>query len=270
MAFEGKVALVTGGASGIGAATARRLAELGATVVIVDVDDAPGKEVAATLGGAHRYEHLDVSDPEGWRALLGAVGQVDILHLNAGIMSRSATAPALDDPLTSAFTEEAYRRVMAVNVDGVVLAILAALPHLEGRGADIVVTVSALTGAAPDPIYGLSKLALVGLVWGLAPSLAARGVRINAICPGLTDTALISEDIRELVGDAMNPPSYVADGVVSILESATNGVVWYAAGPSLGLWRVDPPSLPMAIHHGPRSAMTGWALFSAPSAPAAE
>lgn len=272
MDFQGKVALITGGASGIGAATARRLAELGGIVVIVDVDDARGEGLVAELGAGHRYRHLDVAELDGWRALLSEleddVGPVDIFHLNAGIMSRPSGAPALDDPIASAFTEAAYRRVMAVNVDGVVLGILAALPHLEDRRADIVVTVSALNGAAPDPIYGLSKIALVGLVWGLAPTLAARSVRLNAICPGVTDTSIVAPDIHQLVGDAINPPSYVANAVVAILESDSTGVVWYAPGPSLGLWRVAPPALPMAGHPG-SSGLRRWEVVPAPSSPAA-
>ena len=273
MDFHGKVALITGGASGIGAATGRRLAELGAIVVVVDVDDARGEGLVAELGPRHRYRHLDVSELDGWRALLsdldGDVGPVDILHLNAGIMSRPLGAPALDDPITSAFTEAAYRRVMAVNVDGVVFGILAALPHLGDRGAHIVVTVSALNGAAPDPIYGLSKIALVGLVWGLAPTLATRSVRLNAVCPGVTDTPIVAADIHELVGDAINPPSYVADAVVAILESDSTGVIWYAPGPTLGLWRVEPPALPMELPDGGTSGMRHWALATARSSPSA-
>jgi NAD(P)-dependent dehydrogenase (short-subunit alcohol dehydrogenase family) len=245
--LNGKVAVITGGASGVGAATAQRLAELGAVIVVADVDDRRGEQLTGELGERHLYRHLDVGDLQGWGQLLEEVtreaGGVDIVHLNAGVMTRPAGSPALDDPMTS-FTESAYRRMTAVNVDGVVFGIMAALPHLEARGGgDIVVTASTagLTPLAVDPLYALSKHALVGLVRSLGPTLEARGVRVNAVCPGGIDTAIVPPDLR--ARGTFSPPSYIADVVVEILESNESGVVWVAPGESVGAWRVDPHDL---------------------------
>jgi NAD(P)-dependent dehydrogenase (short-subunit alcohol dehydrogenase family) len=204
MDLTDKVALITGGASGIGAATARRLADLGATVVVTDVDDTRGEHVVGELGAGHRYRHLDVASLEAWRQLVEEVerdlGGLAILHLNAGIMTRPPGAAALDDPMTS-FTEAGYRRVMGVNVDGVVYGSMAAIPVLErGGGGDIVVTASeaGLTPLALDPLYSTSKHAVVGLVRSLGAALEGRDVRVNCVCPGGVDTGIVPPDLREL------------------------------------------------------------------------
>src|SRR6185369_5612037 len=101
--LQGKIALITGGAKGIGAATARRLARASATVWMADVDDGNGRELQQSLGAPHRYVHLDVTDPAAWKSLVAdmtsAHGGIDIMFLNAGIMFRPRGAPALQDDL---------------------------------------------------------------------------------------------------------------------------------------------------------------------------
>lgn len=244
--IEGKVAIVTGGAGGVGEAVARRFAELGATVAVLDVADEPGERLAADLGGAHCYRRLDVTDADAWTKVLdelaGTLGRIDIAHLNAGIMSRPVGAPGLDDPLAT-WTHDVYRRVMAVNVDGVALGILALLPHLEADGGDIVVT-SSMAGLAPyplDPAYAMSKHALVGLVRSLGPILTTKSVRLNALCPGGIDTALVPPDIRSF--GPLASPDYIADTVVSILGSGATGEVWAALSEELGAWPTPMPDL---------------------------
>jgi hypothetical protein len=136
------------------------------------------------------------------------------VYLNAGLMARPPSEP-LHDPVAT-LTESTYRKVTSVNVDGVVLGIIESLPHLEARGGgDILVTASmaGLVPFLPDPLYALSKHALVGLVRSLGPSLVSRSIRLNAICPGGIDTAIVPDQLRPQVN--LSPPSYIADVVVA-------------------------------------------------------
>src|SRR5689334_3417752 len=161
-----KAAWVTGGASGIGAAVSRRLAEQGYRVLVTDVDEAGGRQVAAEIDGL--FHRVDVREPADSLAAVEAAvttfGGLDLAFLNAGV----ATGFALED----GFSPEAYRRVMSINLDGVVYGAHAAIPALKARGGgDIVATASlaGLTAVPFDPIYGANKAAVVGLVRALGP-----------------------------------------------------------------------------------------------------
>jgi NAD(P)-dependent dehydrogenase (short-subunit alcohol dehydrogenase family) len=217
----GKVAVVTGGASGIGRAAARRLAEEGATVVVADIDAAGARKVADEVGGSAAA--LDVGDPAHWRRVVGELtasgdGGVDIAFLNAGIVTGEDRIGDLSD--------EAYRRIMAVNVDGVVFGVRALVPLIARRGGGAIVATSSLAGViafAPDPIYTLTKHAVVGLVRSLAPQLERDGITINAVCPGLTDTPLLGGVMRRALeesGFPIMPPEQIAAAVV---EAALDG-----------------------------------------------
>ncbi|MBA2282077.1 MAG: SDR family NAD(P)-dependent oxidoreductase [Actinomycetota bacterium] len=224
MELAGKVAVVTGGASGIGAATAARLAEAGCRVVVVDVQDGLGAEQAAAVDG--RYVRADVSDPAAWLALVDDVvaveGAIDVAHLNAGVVTGAADITEL--------TDAQYDRIMGVNVHGVVYGLRAVARVMAGSGGGIVATAS-VAGVWPfalDPIYTLTKHAVVGLVRSVAPGLDARGITVNAVCPGVVDTPLVGE-ARELLrgaGFPMIPPSLIADGVVGALTSGRTGECW--------------------------------------------
>ena len=221
----GKVAVVTGGASGIGRATAGRLAEEGATVVVADIDAAGARKVADEIGGSPA--ELDVGDPAAWRRLVDELtgpgspggGGVDIAVLNAGI----ATG---EDRITH-LTDEVYRRIMAINVDGVVFGARALVPLIARRGGGAVVATSSLAGVIafpPDPIYTLTKHAVVGLVRSLAPQLERDGITINAICPGLTDTPLLGGLRRQLEesGFPIMPAEQIAAAVIeAVLDGGT-------------------------------------------------
>ncbi|HEV7534573.1 MAG TPA: SDR family oxidoreductase, partial [Acidimicrobiia bacterium] len=123
-------------------------------------------------------------------------------------------------------TDEAYRRIMAVNVDGVVFGVRALVPLIARRGGGAVVATSSLAGVIafpPDPVYTLTKHAVVGLVRSLAPQLEADGITINAVCPGLTDTPLVGGVLRralEAGGFPIMPPEQIAAAVV---EAALDG-----------------------------------------------
>ncbi|MFI7448817.1 SDR family oxidoreductase [Nonomuraea sp. NPDC049714] len=208
------VALITGAASGIGAAVARRLSTGGATCVLVDLDGEGAERLAKEVGGA--WLAADVSTEE---ASLRAVelarekyGRLDLVHLNAGITSGVDLA---------AFDAAAYRKAVGVNVDGVVFGVAASLPLLKRSGGGAIVVTASLAGLVGydgDPIYTLTKHAVVGLVRGLANPLAKENIRIDAVCPGFTDTPLVAE-ARELFTSA-GFPLLDADDVAAAVESA--------------------------------------------------
>jgi NAD(P)-dependent dehydrogenase (short-subunit alcohol dehydrogenase family) len=190
--LDGRVAVVTGGCSGIGLATVRRFAEEGATVVIGDLDDAAGESIAAEVGGA--YVHCDVTNPEEVDALFRTAndrfGSVDVAFNNAGI-----SPPDDDSILTTGL--DAWRRVQEVNLTSVYLCCKAALPYMlaQGRGS-IINTASfvAVMGAATSQIsYTASKGGVLSMSRELGVQFAREGVRVNALCPGPVNTPLLQE-----------------------------------------------------------------------------
>jgi NAD(P)-dependent dehydrogenase (short-subunit alcohol dehydrogenase family) len=223
--LDGRVALVTGAAHGIGAATATHLAGLGAHVVLADVDDDAGGELAERLHGV--FVHCDVRELDHNLAAVAAAldqyGTLDLAHLNAGVASGCGIG---DD-----FDLDHYRRAMGVNLDGVVFGIHAARPALlQGGGGSIVATASlaGLLAVPPEPLYGANKHAVVGLVRSLGPVLAEEGIRINALCPGFADTDLVA-DITDWVAST-GAPLLTLDEVVqafmAVLESEDVGQCW--------------------------------------------
>jgi NAD(P)-dependent dehydrogenase (short-subunit alcohol dehydrogenase family) len=194
--IEGRVAVVTGGCSGIGLATVRRFAAEGAKVVIGDIDDEGGARTVEELGGADRaaYVHVDVTDKEQVEALFKTAkdtyGSVDIAFNNAGI------SPPDDDSILD--TElDAWRRVQEVNLTSVYLCCKAALPYmLEQQRGSIINTASfvAVMGAATSQIsYSASKGGVLSMSRELGVQFAREGVRVNALCPGPVNTPLLKE-----------------------------------------------------------------------------
>lgn len=211
--LDGKIALITGGASGIGLATARRLRRAGARVVLADLDASSGEAAADDLDG--RFVRLDVGDPSAWAEVVSAItdelGGLDVVHLNAGVVTGASQLEEV--------TDEQYRRIVRTNVDGVFFGARAVLPAMERRGGGAIVATASIAGLvayAPDPVYALTKHAVVGLVRALAPQLEVAHVTINAICPGIVDTPLIGEEGRRLLDSAGFPmidPDEVAEAV---------------------------------------------------------
>ena len=226
MQVDGKVALITGGSNGIGEAVARHLSSQGARVVLADIDDARGKEVAAELGG--HYVHTDVSNPAAStaavRAAVETFGGLHIAHLNAGVTSWCGMG---DD-----FDPEAYRRSMAINLDGVVYGIAAARPAIKASGGGTIVATASMAGivATPfDPIYTANKHAVVGLVRSLGEVYSPDGIRIHALCPSFAHTNIIKGSEQTLV-DLGFPILDVSDVVAAfqrILDSDSTGECWY-------------------------------------------
>lgn len=186
----GKLALVTGGGSGIGEAIAHRLAADGATVVVVDINEGLAERVATDLGGAGHAEVADVSDAGSMSALIQRVmsahNRLDIAVNNAGI--GGPAAPVAEYPL------EGWRQVMSVNLDGVFYSMRAEIPAmLENDGGSIVNMGSVLSsvGFGQSSAYVAAKHGLVGLTRTAAIEYSKVGVRVNAVGPGFIDTPLL-------------------------------------------------------------------------------
>jgi len=226
VALGGQVALVTGGANGIGAAVARRLAGAGARVVIADVDDEAGSAVATELGG--RYVHCDVSRLEDDRAAVATAvecfGGLDLVHLNAGV----ATGCGVEGD----FDPAAYRRAMGINLDGVVFGAHAALPALRARGGGTIVATASMAGLIPvagEPIYSANKHAVVGFVRSLGEALVADAIAVHALCPSFANTALIAP-LRSFIEDGDFPilaVDDVVDAFFELLERGATGECWF-------------------------------------------
>ena len=138
MDLSGKVAVVTGAANGIGAATARKLAALGTSVVVADIDEKNGQAVAGELGDQGTFKKLDVTSLASYEQLYDETvkeqGGIDIVHLNAGVLTRGGDDPEPHDYVLPRLTEKNFRKVESINIDGVVFGTIAAVPHLEARG----------------------------------------------------------------------------------------------------------------------------------------
>ncbi|WP_018350081.1 3-oxoacyl-ACP reductase [Longispora albida] len=192
MRLDGRVAVVTGGGSGIGLATVRRFAAEGARVVVVDINPEAGKAAAQEAGGVFR--EVDVTSEDGIRDLFAEtaaeLGSLDIVFNNAGI------SPPDDDSILDTGLD-AWERVQRVNLTSVYLGCKYAIPHMlaQGRGS-IINTASfvALMGAATSQIsYTASKGGVLAMSRELGVQFARQGIRVNALCPGPVNTPLLRE-----------------------------------------------------------------------------
>ncbi|WP_214416667.1 SDR family NAD(P)-dependent oxidoreductase [Sphaerisporangium fuscum] len=215
--FEGRVALVTGGGSGIGAATARRLAAEGARVGVADVRADAAWRVATGIGPAALALKCDVADEGSVAAaveeLAGHFGGLDVVHSNAACLDREVYGR--DGDLLD-LDVEVWDRTMAVNLRGAVLAVKHAVPRMTGGGAIVVTSsVSGLVGDTDHAAYGTSKAALNGFIRYVATMYGARGIRCNAVAPGLVMT--------EVARAVMSPER--------LAEKAAERVLPWAASP---------------------------------------
>ncbi|PDT88809.1 3-oxoacyl-ACP reductase [Bradyrhizobium sp. Y36] len=192
--FQGKVVIVTGAASGIGEATARRFVAEGAKVAMIDRDEASLEKVAKSLPADQvMVQTADVSDSRAVDGMVAAVagrfGRLDVIVNNAGVHEGG-------DP--ASITDEKWRKVMSTDIDGVFYGCRAALPHLEKTSGSIVNTAS-VSGTGGDwgmSPYNAAKGAVVNLTRALALDLGKKGIRVNAVCPSLTRTGM-TEDMMD-------------------------------------------------------------------------
>ena len=190
--LEGKVALVTGAGSGIGEAIARRFANDGATVVVVDINDVPAKTVANDIGPAAHAEVADVSDADSVRELIDRVvaehGRLDIAVNNAGI--GGASAPVGEYPL------ESWRQVMGVNLDGVFYSMRYEIPAMLKNGGGSIVNMGSVlssVGFAQSGAYVAAKHGVMGLTKAAAIDYSNAGIRVNTVGPGFIETPLLQK-----------------------------------------------------------------------------
>lgn len=189
--------LITGGRGGIGIAIAAALGD--ADVTILDLPE------------------FDVGETAAWTAL---AGEFDAAFLNAGIVTGEGDVAAL--------TDEQYRRALRANIDGVVFGTRELAARLMPNGGSIVATASlaGLVAAPLDPIYALTKHAVVGFVRAVAPQLHARGIKINALCPGFTDTPIVAQEIRGALPAELMEASFVAEAALRALNDDESGRAW--------------------------------------------
>ncbi len=226
-----KVAVVTGGCSGIGRATVRRFAEEGATVVVADLLDGPGEELAAEVGGL--FVHCDVASAEEVDRLFATAvdryGRVDVAFNNAGI------SPPEDDSILDTDLD-AWRRVQDVNLTSVYLCCKAVIPiMLDQGGGSIVNTASfvAVMGSATSQIsYSASKGGVLSMTRELGVQFARRGVRVNALCPGPVNTPLLQELFAADPERAARRLVHVPMGRFGEPEEMANAVLFLASDES--------------------------------------
>jgi NAD(P)-dependent dehydrogenase (short-subunit alcohol dehydrogenase family) len=202
MRLQGKVALITGGAHGMGAAEAKMFANEGARVVVADVRDGDGKTVVDQItgaGGQARYAHLDVTREGEWQQAVGltveAFGTLDVLVNNAGISG------GIDPDIMST---SAYDRLMDVNAKGVFLGMKHAIPAMQKAGGGSIVNISSISGIAGQAVvhmgYNASKGAVRVMTKSAAVQYAQDGIRVNSVHPGVMPAMLTSNrdpNVRE-------------------------------------------------------------------------
>jgi NAD(P)-dependent dehydrogenase (short-subunit alcohol dehydrogenase family) len=248
MQLEGMRAVVTGAASGIGLALCRRLGAAGATPILIDVDEGAGRRAAEQLGG--HFVPCDVSDAGSWevaaRSIVRLAGGIDLACLNAGIRCQQVLIDELDP--------SELARVIGVNIGGVVFGIQHAARLMGAGGGSIIVTAS-VAGLRPteaDPIYSMTKHAVIGLMGGVVPQLQARNIAINAVCPSVTDTPMIRGNVElyealRAGGAPLLTADAVADAAMSLLRSGGTGqAVVCRVGHVPYPWRFRQPDLSVA------------------------
>lgn len=220
-----KVALVTGAARGIGAATAARLHGEGARVVLADILDEEGKETAERIGEGALYVHLDVTSPQDWEAAVAAAvdtfGGLNILVNNAGIVN---FAPIED------YTLEQWNSVIGVNLTGTFNGIKAAIPALKKSKAGSIINISSIAGLRgyeQIPGYTASKFGVRGLTKAAALDLGRHGIRVNSVHPGVISTPMtagMTLDMSHVPISRMGHPGEVAELVLYLASDDSSFV----------------------------------------------
>nr|WP_211184843.1 MULTISPECIES: SDR family oxidoreductase [unclassified Novosphingobium] len=233
--MDGKVAIVTGGAGGIGAATARLLTARGARVAIADIAFDRARELADAIDGALAI-HLDLEREDSVEAMIAdtvkAFGRIDVLHNNAALLGPDI---AQNDGDVEHMATALWDRTFAVNVRGTMIGCRAALPHLRATRGNIVNTVSnlALQGHMIQAAYSSSKAAIIQMTRAIAASHGVHGVRCNAVAPGMTMTPALREAFPpalrkvvedETLRDRLGAPEDIAEAVAFLASDAARNI----------------------------------------------
>jgi 2-dehydro-3-deoxy-L-rhamnonate dehydrogenase (NAD+) len=196
MGFEGRTAIVTGSARGIGRAIAARLIGDGVRVLIADIDEAAGRATAGELGERALAYKLDVTSPESWdqavKTVLDTWDRLDILVNNAGIAGKSA--PIWELPI------EEWNQVIAIDLTGVWLGCRAVLPPMIGDGYGRIVNIASIAGKEGNPNatpYSAAKSGVIGLTKSIAKEVATKGVLVNCVTPAVIETEILRQVSEE-------------------------------------------------------------------------
>jgi NAD(P)-dependent dehydrogenase (short-subunit alcohol dehydrogenase family) len=232
--FEGKVVLVTGGSSGIGRAAALAFARQGAQVVIADVSAEGGQQTIRMIkdsGGEAMFVETDVSTASQVEAMIAQVvrryGGLDCAFNNAGVDNLHAPIGEFD--------EQEWDRVLGINLKGVMLCMRYEIPHMLARGGGAIVncaSVAGLIGTPISPAYTTSKHAVVGLTRSAALDYAKKGIRVNAVCPGVTRTAISEAYIKEKPEGEAQVAAQSPMGRIAEPEEIAAAVLWLCSDAS--------------------------------------
>ncbi len=233
--FDGRVAIITGGAGGIGAATARLMSARGARMVISDIAQDNARALAAELPGALAVT-LDLEHQTSIKAMIADTiahfGQLDVLINNAALLGPEI---ARNDGNIETMDTDLWDRTFRINVRGTMIACREALPHLRKAGGNIVNTVSnlALQGHIIQAAYSSSKAAIIQMTRAIAASHGRDGVRCNAVAPGMTSTPALLEAfppvLRQLVEDEtlrdqLGEPEDIAESIAFLASPAARNI----------------------------------------------
>lgn len=236
LSLAGKVAIVTGGAGGIGDATVRLFADRGARILIADIDETRADALARAIGDAAAACFLDLCDPVSIERMVATAldrfGRLDIVHNNAAYLDPAVAA--LDHDIET-MDVAVWDKTFTVNLRGTMLVCRAALPHLVAGGGAIINTVSnlALQGHVIQAAYSASKAGVIQLTRSIAASHGRRGVRCNAVAPGMTMTpslkAAFPAHVRKLVEDEtlrpeLGTPEDIAEAVAFLASDAARNI----------------------------------------------
>ena len=221
--LAGRVALISGGARGMGASHVREMVAQGARVVAGDILDDEGKALADEVGDAVRYVHLDVTQPDDWRAAVDLTvqefGSLDVLVNNAGIVNFG---------LFEDYSLEDWRSILDVNLTGVFLGIKSVVPQMKKQGAGSIINISSIEGLAGTMAshgYTASKFGVRGITKSAALELGPSGIRVNSIHPGLIRTPMtewVPDDIFQTALGRVAEPSEVSALVVYLASDESS------------------------------------------------